>query len=346
MKKSNIISKTTYEKLYSSDGLSPCFYGLPKINKPEIPLRPIVSFVNSPTYGVSSFLAKILSPVVGNTKNTVKNSCHFAEFVRGKTLKADQVLVSFDVVSLFTNIPVDLAIKVATKRLRQDATLLQRTSLPVEDIVDLLSFCLNTTYFVFEGCYYQQVFGTAMGSPVSAVIANLVMEDVEQRALASVPVSLSFWKRFVDDVISAVSRNEIDILLQHLNSIELSIQFTVEREINGHLAFLDLNVHRTVEGKLETDVYREPTHTHKYLSYDSHHPVSHKRSVAKTLLQRAESLPSNSDSQANEREYVLNILGENDYPKRFLNDCLRSPVCRNQNNSEGDTSVKGYAIVP
>ena len=70
-----------------------------------------------------------------------------------------------------------------------------------------------------------------MGSPVSAVIANLVMVDVEQRALASVPVSLSFWKRFVDDVISAVSRNEIYILLQHLNSIEPSIQFTVEREI-------------------------------------------------------------------------------------------------------------------
>ena len=90
---------------------------------------------------------------------------------------------------------------------------------------------------MFEGCYYQQVFGTAMGSPVSSVIANLVMEDVEQRALASVPVSLSFWTRFVDYVISAVSSNEIDILMQHLNYTELSIQFTVEREINGHLAF-------------------------------------------------------------------------------------------------------------
>ena len=109
-----------------------------------------MSFVNSPTYGVSSFLAKILSPVVGNTEYTVKNSCNFAEFVRGKTLKADQVLVSFDVVSLFTNIPVDLAIKVATKRLRQDATLLQRTSLPVEDIIDILSFCL------FWGHQYRQ----------------------------------------------------------------------------------------------------------------------------------------------------------------------------------------------
>ncbi len=280
LKKSNIISETTYKMLYSSDGLSPRFYGLPKIHKPEIPLRPIVSFVNSPT------LAKILFPVVGNTENTVKNSYHFAEF-----------------------------------------------------IIDLLSFCLNTTYFVFDGIYYQQVFGTAMGSPVSAVIANLVMEDVEQRALASAPVRLSFWKRFVDDIISAVSRNDIDILLQHLNSIEPSIQFTVERETNGDLAFLDLNVYRTIEGKLETAVYRKPTHTDKYLSYNSHHPVSHKKSVAKTLLQRAEHLPSNSDSQANEREYVLNILRENNYPKDFLKNCLNPSACRNQNNSEGDTSI-------
>jgi hypothetical protein len=150
LRKSNIISKATYEKLYSSDGQSPRFYGLPKIYKPEIPLRPIVSFVNSPTYGVSIFFTKILSPVnvAGNTENIVKNYCHFAEFVRGKTLKADQMLVSFDVVSLFTNIPVDLAIKVATKRLRQDAIFLQRTSLPVGDIIDLLSFCLNTTYIL------------------------------------------------------------------------------------------------------------------------------------------------------------------------------------------------------
>jgi hypothetical protein len=122
-------ARLTHEKLCSSDRLSPRFYGLPKIHKLDIPLRAIVSFVNTPTtYGVSSFFKKILSAVVGNTENAVKNSCHFAEFVRSKNLKADQMLVSF-VVFLFTKIPVDLAIKVATKRLKQDATLLQRTVL-------------------------------------------------------------------------------------------------------------------------------------------------------------------------------------------------------------------------
>ena len=98
--------------------------------------------------------------------------------------------------------------------------------------------------------YYQQVFGTAMGSPVSAVIANMVMEDVEQRALATSPVKPFFWKRYVDDVISAVSGNEAERLLSHLNSVEPSIQFTLEREKDKRLPFLDFNVSRGVQGNL------------------------------------------------------------------------------------------------
>ena len=150
-------------------------------------------------------------------------------------------------------IPVDLAVKVAEERLRQDASLGQRTSLPVEDIILLLSFCLKTTQFAYNGTYYQQVFGTAMGSPVSAVIANMVMEDVEQRALATSPVKPFFWKRYVDDVISAVSGYEAERLLSHLNSAESSIQFTLECEKDRHLPFLDLNVSRGVQGNLETE---------------------------------------------------------------------------------------------
>ena len=97
-----------------------------------------------------------------------------ADFIRDKILNACVELVSFNVVSLFSKIPVDLAIRVAEERLKEDASLGQITSLPVEDIIHLLSFCLKTTQFTYNGTYYQQVFGTAMGSPVSAVIANMV----------------------------------------------------------------------------------------------------------------------------------------------------------------------------
>ena len=105
-----------------------------------------------------------------------------------------------------------------------------------------------------------------MGSPVSAVIANMVMEDVEQRALATSLVKPLFWKRYVDDAIFAESGNEAERLLSHLNSVELSIQFTLEREKDRHLPFLYLNVSRGVQGNLETSVYRKPNHTDTSLS--------------------------------------------------------------------------------
>ena len=95
--------------LYSNEGLCPRSYGLLKFHKPGIPLRPIVSFVSSPTYAISGYLARILLPVVENTDYTVKNVCEFADFIRDNTLNACEELVSFDVVSLFTKIPVDLA---------------------------------------------------------------------------------------------------------------------------------------------------------------------------------------------------------------------------------------------
>ena len=116
-----------------------------------------MSLGNSPTYAISGYLTRILSPVVGNTDYTVKNSCEFTDFIRDKTLDACEELVSFDVISLFTKIPVDLAVKVAEERLRADASLGQRTSLPVEDIIHLLSFCLETTLFAYINKFLVQL---------------------------------------------------------------------------------------------------------------------------------------------------------------------------------------------
>ena len=97
-----------------------------------------------------------------------------------------------------------------------------------------------------------------------------------------------------------------NVLLQYLNSIEPSIQFTVERDTDGKLPFLDTCVQRTTEGKLETVVYRKPTHTDKYLSFNSYiriiYPRSRKKSVVTTLFYRAENITSNNDVRENERQ--------------------------------------------
>ena len=122
-------------------------------------------------------------------------------------------------------------------------------------------------------------------------------------------------------ILSAIFGNEAERLLSHLNSVELSIQFTLEREKDRNLPFLDLNVSREVRGNLETNVQRKPTHTDKYLAFDSHHSICHKMSVAKTLLRRADCLPSSRDSKAEERTYVSSVLKANGYIKTFLRNC-------------------------
>ena len=112
-----------------------------------------------------------------------------------------------------------------------------------------------------------------------------------------------------------VSGNEAERLLSDLNLLEPSIQFTPERDKDRHFPFLDLNVSRGVQGNLETSVYRKSTHTNKYLAFNSHHPICHKKSVAKTLLRRVEYLPSSLDSKAEERKHVSNVLKANCYTK-------------------------------
>ena len=94
------------------------------------------------------------------------------------------VLVSFDVVSLFTHVPTARAIQVSRDRLEKDSTLPERTSLSVNDICDLLSLCLDATYLSFEGKIYKQIHGTAMGSPASVVVA-IHSESAEHRISSS-----------------------------------------------------------------------------------------------------------------------------------------------------------------
>ena len=121
---------------------------------------------------------------MGNSDSHVKNSSSFARFITSQEV-GDGIFVSFDVVSLFTRVPVHLAVSVARERLLSDDTFSDQTRLSVDNVIRLLKFCLDATYLCFRGKYYQQNFGTAMCSPVSVTIANMVMEYVEEKVASS-----------------------------------------------------------------------------------------------------------------------------------------------------------------
>ena len=132
---------------------------MPKVHKEGVPLRPIVSFIGSPTYNLSKHLSKLLSPLVGTSSSAVRNSRDFVNFISTQTIEDDECLVSFDVVSLFTNVPISLAVSVARQRLEADETLDDRTSLSVENIVSLLELCLNATFLAFRAVSIDRLLG-------------------------------------------------------------------------------------------------------------------------------------------------------------------------------------------
>ena len=96
-----------------------------------------------------------------------------------------RLLVSFDVESLFTNVPIEGAVKAALCKLENNPGLADHTNLTPTQIADLLNFVLRSTYFQYNGSIYERKDGAAMGSPVSAVIANLYMEEFEEWAIAT-----------------------------------------------------------------------------------------------------------------------------------------------------------------
>ena len=123
-------------------------------------------------------------------------------------LTDDEILVSYDVRSLFTSTPINQSITICEKKLRQDKLLSERTTMSITTVTQLLRFCLTSTNFQFNGQLYRQLEGVAMGSPVSSVIADIFMADFEETALYNYACPPRIWLRFVDNVLSVIQANQ------------------------------------------------------------------------------------------------------------------------------------------
>ena len=139
------------------------FMGWPRSTR-DIPLRPIVSNRGTTSYEATKELARILRPLVGKTTYHIKNSKDFVNQIHGMQLQQGECISSYDVSALFTSVPTDPALNIIKSKHDQDQELHLRTSMTVEHIFSLLEFCcLKTTYFQFQGRFFEQLQGAAMG---------------------------------------------------------------------------------------------------------------------------------------------------------------------------------------
>jgi len=303
LKKLGSLNETDDWKLCLSESTPASVYGLPKIHKVElqqmddhltlpegsetrIPLRAINSCIGSPTFELSKYLASVPKHLANESEYSVKNAKQFAEFISNQKVSEDELVVSFDVISLFTSIPIVMAIDIVQRKLEGSDDWKNHTQLTKDQLVDLLSCLSHNNYFIFEGTQYHQVSGCAMRSSVSAVIVEpVVMQEVEEKAMETSPVKPKWWLRYIDDSNAYIKRDGVEVFYGHLNSINTNIQFTIEMPTltmgKRSIAFLDTNNTVTEDGKIEVGVYREATHTSKYLDFHSRSPAQSKRAVVK-----------------------------------------------------------------
>ena len=188
-------------------------------------------------------------------------------------------MASFDITSLFKNIPLSETIDICTNRLFEGVE--QVRGFNKEQFREILKLAVEDNIFIFDGKYYKQHDGVGMGSPLSCSMANLFLCHFESLWLDNCPLQYKplLYRRYVDDTFLVFrSSHHVPLFLDYLNKQHSNIKFTSETESNDTLAFLDINISRVGEG-FKTSFYRKPTFTGLTTKFSSFIPISYKRNL-------------------------------------------------------------------
>ncbi|XP_062716693.1 uncharacterized protein LOC134292045 [Aedes albopictus] len=198
------------------------------------------------------------------------------------------------------------------------------TTINLDLFLEIVDFCIGASFFSFRQKYYLQTSGTAMGSPLSPILADIVMENLLSKAIGRANLSPQFIRKYVDDLFLVLHKDQIDAVLAIFNSLNPKIVFTAEVEVNNQLPFLDLLVIRQEDNSIKTDWYAKPISSGRMLNYFSFHPTDQKLAVVNNFIDRVRSL-STIRTREQQDQLIHQHLRNNDYPHTLINRLLRQP---------------------
>ena len=324
--------KKTYNRLYPSSSRPGLFFGLAKVHKlkdgsdnvNELPLRPVISNIGTATYQVSKYLADILLPLTKN-EYTINNTKDFVDRLRSATIAPDCIMVSFDVESLFTNVPLDYTINYILDKVYKDKVI--KTKLKRNQLQQLLQLCTKEMHFSFGGQIFRQVDGVAMGSPLGPVLANIFMVSLENSLVNKLSDKMPLWFRYVDDTFTFIKKGEIEHVIEILNKFHKDINFTHEVESDNIISFLDVKVIRQESGTFVTEVYRKATDTNIYINWKSFAPKAWKIGTLGGLFRRAHIICSCKEGLDKEIKHLKFVFTKiNGYPNKLVHSTLHKVV--------------------
>ncbi|XP_067129248.1 uncharacterized protein [Centruroides vittatus] len=294
-----------------------------KTHKEGWPLRPLVNKRTHPTYHLEKVLAKLLSgllpppPWVTSSSIEAKTSIFS---VLGNSSCNEYSFYKLDVVALYPSVPQFEAVMLANSLLIKECFTAQQ----ILEIRDALLFITENDYFRFNGRIYLQKQGVPIGSPLSAVLAELLMRHVEQRVF-NFPLTIAYpllYLRYVDDILVAWQETEEDFLAfkTALTKVYSTISFTWEKENEGAIAFLDLNISKS-QGTLSYSVFHKFNCLPPLIPATAFQPQHYVNAAIAPLIRRAFLLSSSQtavDIELNAIRSAVNAAGYTNAKYRYL----------------------------
>lgn len=301
-------------QLWDSCCLVSQMYGLIKIHKSNFPVRPITSACGAPGFKLSSFFAKILSVVFPEPGFHVKNSLMVAQKLQTIKIDDDDTIVSFDVISMFTNITTELMLHIIEKRKNDIHQMFGIPwSLFQKIFLFLLTDCAN---FSFDNKLYKQRDSLAMGSPLSPILAKILMSEVIDFVLLRYQHLPKFIALYVDDSIWIVKKPHAKFILKILNRFHDRIKFTMEIEKDYEISFLDIKLIRS-NNNVITCWYKKPFASLRILNFFSNHSMTCIIETAISFIKMVFRLSHDSFFSKN-KEILLRMLHLNSFPEHLI----------------------------
>ena len=302
----------TAQNLIITTPRTSCIYFKPKIHKPNNPGRPIVSACSCPTELISSYLDKVMTPIVKSLPSYIKDSNHALETFRNFNFSGEnKIIFTMDITSLYTVIPNNEGLQ-ALKYFFNQRPIKKPSS---ETLLRLAELVLTLNCFSFGDNYYKQINGVAMGTKMGPSYANLFVGFIENKFFSNYHgPKPDLYKRYIDDCVGATSssKEELNLFINSVNSFHPALKYTWEISENS-LAFLDIKLSINDNG-LSTSVHYKPTDSHNYLLHSSSHPQHVKNAIPFSQFLRLRRLCSDDTDFNNKCEEMCQFFKKRGYP--------------------------------
>lgn len=299
----------------------PLLYGLPKIHKNPLKMRPVVSYIGTSVHQLAQKASKLFHMYTSfKAERSIQNTQELVDKIKIVDVPPSAKLVSFDVVQLFNRIPPrevqTIAENIILKSKFENTKKLE--------LITMIEICLSHNFLQYKNTIYSDPNGLPIGSPLSPLMAELFLDHLETKIFDNPHASqIVYWYRYVDDVIALFTgtTRQLEIFKNFINSLHPKIEFELETAQNESLNFLDLTI-TIVNGKHTFSIYRKPTHTDTTIHMNSCRPFSHKLAAFHSMIHRLLTTPLDNDAHFSELQTIKEIAIKNGYTESLIDKLI------------------------